>query len=320
MAKVTNAFETRDAKGNREDLENAIYNIDPFDTPFMTLAGRRNASNVSFDWQTEALPAADDTNAQEEGFALARTAGTPTVRQKNIVQISKRDATVTGSQEAADAAGKGAGEMAHQMALKSKVLKNDMEKIALGFQPMDDGLDDGIRRTRSFAHWLTTNVDRGVGGAHPGTAVGAITPGAQRAVTETMVRLLMQQCYDNGAKPTRLMTGSVNKIQIDGFEGRANTRHNVDASKAVQGISVYASDFGDLAIMLDRWMPQSAVYAVDPQYVKFAYYRTFRQKPIAPIGDAETRMILAEWGIQVSNEKAHGALFDLFDTNAEYGL
>jgi hypothetical protein len=31
-------------------------------------------------------------------------------------------------------------------------------------------------------------------------------------------------------------------------------------------------------------------------------------------------MILAEWGVQVDNEKAHGAVFDLFDTNAEYGL
>ena len=74
MAKVTNAFETRDAKGNREDLENAIYNIDPSDTPFMTLAGRRTVKNTSFDWQTEALPTADDTNAQEEGFTLTRTA------------------------------------------------------------------------------------------------------------------------------------------------------------------------------------------------------------------------------------------------------
>lgn len=319
MAKVINAFETRDAKGNREDLENAIYNIDPSDTPFMSMAGRRTVKNTSFDWQTEALPTADDTNAQEEGFTLARTAGQATVRQKSVAQISKRDATVTGSQEAADAAGKGAGEMAHQMALKSKVLKMDIEKIVLGFQPLDDGLDDGIRRTRAFAHWLTTNVTRGATGSHPGTATGLIVAGTQRALTETMVRNQMQQAWENGAKPTTLLTNSVNKVTIDGFVGRSGSQVQVGQQEAVQGLTVYKTDFGNLKITLNRWMPQSAVYYVDAEYVKLAFYRTFRQKPIAPIGDAETRMILAEWGVQVDNEKAHCATFDLFDTNAEYG-
>lgn len=319
MAKVTNAFETRDAKGNREELENAIYNIDPSDTPFMTMAGRRTVSNVTYSWQTEALPTADANNAQEEGFTLARTVGQPTVRQTSVAQISKRDATVTGSQDEADAAGKGAGEMAHQMALRSKVLKMDMELISLGFQPMADGLVDGIRKTRAFAHWLTTNVTRGATGSHPGTATGAVVAGTARALTETMVRNQMQQCYDNGAKPSVLLTGSVNKVTIDGFTGRQGTMVQVAETEAVQGITVYKTDFGTLKVTLDRWMPQTAVYYIDPNFVRFAFYRTFRQKPIAPIGDAETRLILAEWGVQVDNEKAHAASTDLFSTNAAYG-
>ena len=36
MAKVTNALTTYGVVGNREDLSNAIYNIDPFDTPIMS--------------------------------------------------------------------------------------------------------------------------------------------------------------------------------------------------------------------------------------------------------------------------------------------
>lgn len=319
MAKVTNAFETRDAKGNREDLSDAIYNIDPFDTPFMSTIGRRNVTNVNFDWQTEELPDADDSNALEEGFELSRTASTPTVRRANSAQISKRDATVSGSQEKANPAGK-ASEMAHQMALKSKALKTDIEKISLGVQARDLGTDDGIRRTRAFGHWLTTNTSRGATGAAAVSETAAMTPGTQRALTETLVRTTMQKCYDEGAKPSILMTNSVNKLIVDGFTGRANSRHNVSADQAVQGISVYASDFGNLKIVLDRWMPQSSIYLVDPEYVRMAFYRNFQQTPLAKIGDAETRMIVAEWGVQVDNEKAHGAIFDVFDTNAEYSL
>lgn len=319
MAKITNAFETRDAKGNREDLSDAIYNIDPFDTPVMSAIGRRNASNVKFDWQTESLPTADTNNAQPEGFELQRTTGTPTVRRSNVCQISKRDATVTGSQEKANAAGK-ASEMAHQMALQSKALKVDMEKILLGDQALDDGLDDGIRRTRSLSHFLTTNVSRGTGGASAASETAAVTAGTQRALTESLVRVVMQKAFDNGANPTTLFTGSVNKMQIDSFTGRANSRFNVDPNKAVQNVSVYASDFGDVKVVLDRFLPQDRVLLLDPQYARLAFYRPFGQTPLAKIGDAETRMIVAEWGVQVDNEKAHAAVFDLFDTNAEYGL
>ena len=126
MAKVTNAFTTYSAVGNREDLSNAIYNIDPFDTPVMSAIRRRNVKNRIFDWQTENLPAVNLANAQFEGFALSPSVAQPTIRANNVTQISERDATVSGSQEESDAAGKGS-EMAHQMAIASKVLKSDME-------------------------------------------------------------------------------------------------------------------------------------------------------------------------------------------------
>ena len=110
------AYTTYDAKANREDLSDTIYNIDPFDTPLMTAAGRRNVSNVLFEWQTEELPAVD-TTAREEGFELVRQESQPTVRQSGVCEIHERDATVSGTQEASNPAGK-RSEMAHQMALK----------------------------------------------------------------------------------------------------------------------------------------------------------------------------------------------------------
>ena len=51
MAKVANAYTTYQAGGNREDLADRIYNIDPFDTPGVSMIGRRNVKNRTFDWQ-----------------------------------------------------------------------------------------------------------------------------------------------------------------------------------------------------------------------------------------------------------------------------
>ena len=173
MPKVTNAFTTYNAVGNREDLSNVIYNIDPFDTPVMSAIRRRNVKNRLFDWQTEFLPnvaptvvpgtgAMDPaTNAQFEGFALAPSAAQPTIRQNNVTQIAKRDATISGSQEESDAAGKGS-EMSHQMAMASKVLKSDMETAICSRQPRIDGNDTGptARVTEGITHWLARAKDK----------------------------------------------------------------------------------------------------------------------------------------------------------------
>jgi Family of unknown function (DUF5309) len=309
MAKVTNAFETRDAIGNREDLSDAIYNIDPTDTPFMNSVGRRSVSNVVFDWQTEAL-ASPAANAIEEGFALARAATTATVRLSNSCQISYKDATVTGSQENANAAGR-KSEMAHQMAKRSKELKNDVEYVAVSEQPRDLGSDDGIRRTRAFGHWLTVTRRGSAVGANPVSETAASTGGTDETLTETLFKGVHKLSYDAGASPTILLTNSTQKVIIDGFVGRANSRQNVGADRVEASVAFYASDFGNLRVMLDRKLTQQIIYGVDPEMTRIAFYRNFMQKPIAATGDAETRMILAEWGVQVDNPKAHFGMFDL---------
>ena len=58
MALPTNTFATYEAIGNREDLSDVIYGIDPTDTPFMTGIEREKATAVNHEWQTQALAAA----------------------------------------------------------------------------------------------------------------------------------------------------------------------------------------------------------------------------------------------------------------------
>ena len=309
MAKVTNAFETRQAIGNREDLSDTIYNIDPVDTMFQSSVGRRNVTNVSFDWQTETLANVDSSNAKEEGFDLSRAAAVPTVRASNHVQISMKDATVSGSQEASNPAGR-RSEMAHQMAKKSKELKRDIETIALSQQPRDTGADDGIRRTRAFGHWLTI-TGRGSSGVNPVSETAAHTEGTNRALDETIFKAIHKSSFDAGGEATMLFTNSTQKVKIDGFVGRTSAQQVIAADKVQASVSLYASDFGNLRVVLDRHMNQELIYGVDPEMVRMAYFRNFMQKVVPTSGDADTRMILAEWGVQVDNDKAHFGLFDL---------
>lgn len=317
MAKVTNAFQTYQAKGNREDLSDIIYNIDPTDTPFVSSIGRRNVTNVTFDWQTEELPAVDGDNAEIEGFELSRAAATPTVRLSNVAQISKRDATVSGTQNNVNAAGK-AREMAHQMALVSKALKRDVEKILVGAQARNNGTASAARKTRALEHWLSTNVLRGATGAAPVSETAAVTDGTQRALTEDLVKEAMQTAYINGAEPSVLMVGPVNKLQVSKFAGRSGTQVSVGQNTVTSNVTIYASDFGELKVLVNRHQRERTAFLLDPQFAAVAYFRNFQRTPIAKIGDADTEMIVVEYGLEMKNEKAHAAIADIFSTNAAY--
>lgn len=318
MAKVTNAFTSYSAVGNREDLSNAIYNIDPFDTPIMSAARRRNAKARQFDWQVENLPTVDGSNAQHEGFLNSNAASTPTVRLYNVCQISKRDATVSGSQEASDAAGKGS-ELAHQMALKSKVLKSDIEYILSGRNPLVAGDDSGptARNTEALAHFIARGTDRnavqgqavfGYTSSLPTTATGAfaaVSAGNQVAMNEVLVGDAMQRAYDNGASPSLMVVTSAIKRTVSTFKGRSTSQVLVGKTEVVATVDVIATDFGRIKVIPSRWLPADVSYILDPEYLAIAFFRNFRQYPLAKTGDAEVRMILAEWGVEVRNPMAH---------------
>lgn len=315
MAKVTNAYTTYTAKGNREDLSDRIYNIDPFDTPIFNSAGRRNVTNRTFDWQTEKLPAVDGDNARQEGFELTRAPGQPTVRQKGVCQISSRDATVSGSQQSANAAGR-PSEMGAQMALKSKALKRDMEVIMSSAQAANYGDDSATpvpRRTRGLIHWLKTNAFIPASGGTPVVTLPAtetdpyptISAGQRVEFTEAILNAMMTRAYTNGAEPNLIVLPPLLKQTFSTFVGRSTSQVLVGKTEVTATVDVYVSDFGRVKALPTRWMDPNTVLILSPSYFRAAYYRTLRQYQIAKIGDAETRMILGEWGVQVDNEAAH---------------
>ena len=308
MAKVTNAFDTYSATSDREDLSNIIYNISPMQTPFMSSIGTRNVKNVVFDWQTESLPTPSGTG-QLEGFELSRAASTATARVSNVCQISYRDATVTGSQDAADAAGK-RSEMAHQLAIMAKALKRDMEEALCQKGAKTTGNATTARQTGGFESWITTNDSRGTNGASTGGGA-APTDGTQRALTETLLKDVLELMFASGAEPNLAICGPHNKQVISGFTGRSQARQMVDANTVEASVSIYSSDFGELKIVPSNRSRERSLLLVDPEFAKVSYLRSFDTINIATIGDAETKMIVVEYGLEVGNEAAHGIVADL---------
>jgi len=308
MAQVTNAFDTYEATSDREALSNIIYNIAPHATPFMSAIGKNSVKNVTFDWQTETLPSASGTG-EIEGFEISRAATAATVRESNVAMIQSRNSTVTGSQQASDPAGV-KSQIAHFMALNAKALKRDMETALTGNYAKVAGSASAARQTRSFESWITSNDSRGSGGAD-GSASAAATDGSQRDLTEALLKAVLQTGFGNGAEMSMAICGPYNKTVISGFTGRSNVRQVIETDTVEASISLYASDFGELRIVPDNFSRERSLLLVDPNYAAVSYLRDFESVDISTIGDAITKMLVVEHGLQMSNEAAHGIVADL---------
>ena len=320
MTIVTNAFPTYTAIGNREDLTNAIYNISPTETPFMVAIGKSKATATGHEWQTDTLAAAVTTNAQLEGDTITGTAATPTVRLKNYCQISTKDAVVTGTQDAVDKAGR-TTEISYQMAKRAKELKRDMESVLTSNQKGVAGATGTARKLRGAEAWIRTNAQRettataggtkGSGATNNSATSAAIDATIQRAFTEAKLKLLLASMFSAGADPTTIMTGPHNKQTFSTFTGRSSARQNIDAETVQAGADLYASDYGTLKVVPNRFQRDRTVFVFDPEYAAVAYLRPVFSYDLAKVGDATRKAMSVEYTLEMRNEAAFGVVADV---------
>ena len=317
MAVNANTNQTYDVSTIREDLDAALSSISPTETIFMSSIGTRNVDNTYFEWSEVDLAAAGDNRAVE-GDAATNSAPTNAVRKGNYTQISTKTVEVSSTNQAVNGVAD-AQTVAKQIAYKLSEMKRDMEKMLLDNVAASAGSASTARQTAGLPAFLTTNTARGTGGAD-GTTSGtgsagypdaAATDGTTRAITETLLKGVIADCWDEGAEPSVVLCGSAQKQTISTFTGNATRYKEAEDSKLNAAIDVYISDFGELQIVPARHIRSRDVFVLDPNYASVAYLQTAKQEPLAKNGLSERRLISAEYGLQVTSEKAHGVIADV---------
>lgn len=323
MAVPTGTYQTFTQTNIREDLSDLIFNVDPFRTPLLNMAKKGKATQRNHEWDTDSLASQNLSNAMVEGDDPTSQTLTPTARMGNYVQTSNKVVQLSGLSQAVVAAG-GSNKMGYQLMKKSKELKRDMEGILTQNHAKSAGNSSTASTLGGLPAWLYTNTVFQTGGtpsgANPSLNANGWTDGsstrtynsATTALTESMVKTVLQDIYKNsGESPEYALVSPANKQTISGFAGPGTRFIEVEDKVLQTAVDVYASDFGDVKIIPDIFLAHSGdCFFINPNYVKVAYLRPFQTTPLAKTGDSDKKMLLVDYTLEVSNEKAHGAVYD----------
>lgn len=318
MAVPTGTVQTFAMVGIREQLSDAISNIDPLETPFYSRVKKGTCKTRTPEWLLDTHRAANADNAVIEGNDATNLTPTTPARVKNVVQLFEGTVQVSSTAEAVDAAGR-SSEMAYQIAKEGKALKTDIEKRICGNYASVLGAAGTAGKSAGFEAYITSNDARGASGAdggfNSGTGlIGAATDGTQRAFTETIFKNAITTCWQNGASIPLVIAGPTQKKLISAFAGIAQNTNEVKASDTVTIVGaadVYVSDFGRHSIVPSRLSRDRSVMLVDPAYWEVLFLQPFKTDPLAKTGHSMRKMISCEMTLKGRNEKANGIIADL---------
>lgn len=326
MAVPAGTFQTHQAIGNKEDVSSIIDNIDPDDTPFISMIGREKVVSVLPEWQTDQLDV-PTKNAQVEGDDVSVNTAVPTVRLRNYVQTLAKVVRVSETQRNVEAYGRD-DELEYQVEKRMREIKTDLEYSAITNSASSAGSASVARTMAGFESWVATNktsVGAGTAQTTPGYSNGTVAAPTDSTVsgtvTEAILKGVIQLCYTAGGDPTIIMAGPATKQKVaSAFTGLATRYREVGPKQRAQiiaGADWYVSDFGEHKLVPNRVISRGStsrdrnLLLIDPDHWKLGVLQNWKMKDLAKTGLSDRKIISGEFTLMAMNEKASGKVTDI---------
>lgn len=327
MAQVTGtttAWSVGTGGGNREDLEDKIWDLFAEDTWALSNFDHITANGVFHEWMKDSLAAAASNTAIEGNDASYTTLVNPS-RVGNYCQITYKSFLVSGTQEVVSKAGR-ARESARAAMKKMRELKNDMEFDIVRNHASMAGDVASARSSAGMESWIagaaasnsgnTRYTATSTAGTSPGFLSGLVaapTDATQVAASEGIFKSMIMDAWADGGDPRIILTNVSTKAVVDGFTGIATRNINMGSVSPAQAAiigaaNVYVSSAGIHTVVLHRHVRGVTIMAIDPDYWAIAFLRQPFMEELAKTGDAKKYHMLTEWTLVCRNHEANAKL------------
>jgi hypothetical protein len=314
MATATTRTNSTGASGLAEDFEDAIFMVSPTETPMLTMAKRKTATARYHQWQEDTLAAAT-SNKVEEGADASYGTAAPTTTLGNYCQISTKTVDISRTLDLVRKYGR-KSEVARELMKRGKELKRDMEFTICRNQP------SAATTARATAGWecmIHTNVVAANSGeTAPYSVIGfaaaawtAPSDGSANTFEEADLTSALGLAWDDGGDPSIIMMSKKNKNLFNAFAGVATKYNEVKGTNqaVVTGASdMYVSSYGNHMVKLNRYMRDTAVFCIDPEYISVAYLDGIKKTQMAKTGDSERWLMTVEYALVCDNRDAHATI------------
>lgn len=271
----------------KRDLTDLITNISPTKTPVLTMLGKnsRKAINTIVETMQDSLADAAE-NAHVDGSNFVEVEHTPPSVTQSYAQNFIKNIIVPDTLQDVQTYGmKKAYQYFSKKAMKELAL--DMEMALISQSPQGPAQP---RKLTGMTSAITTNV-LDAAGASP--------------LTEEMFNDLLQAAWDQGSEPSVVLVNSAQKRVISNFTG--GTVKNLDAKdkKLFMGVDWLDTDFGEVKVVLTRYLAQSEVLAIDPNLWELAWLKRAKHNPLGKMGDNTRGQIVARLALGCREEKGN---------------
>lgn len=288
-----NNLKTFDLVGKKEDVSDYIELITPTDTPFLSSIGTESIKQTLYQWQEDQLRAVAQ-NAKLEGADGVDTTRDQPAMRSNGTQIIAETFKVSGTADAVKLYGR--DKVSARETMKTgKLVKMDLEHSLIGTgqtyvaaSEAVAGIFAGVQAQIAAGN----QIDAGAAATDP--------------LTEATIVNTHEKLYNEGSDATILMVKPSDSKVISGFgqlSGRTVNVENAD-KKLTKVINIYESPFGTVRVVKNRRIRVTDALLYDPKNWKLTVLRNWFREKLAKTGDADRWMIVGEFGLKHSHQKA----------------
>lgn len=330
------AFPAAQASGVylREDLIDVVMNLDKNKEAavFMSI-GKTTSNGMVHSWELDALPATS-TAGSVEGEDWASAALTGRIRLNNAVQNFKFNVGV--SLDALEYTLKGqspgvGNEYQHQISQRLQVLEQsvDARMVALGTSVASaSATGSGATALMGALRSFQVSATAAAGSAESASVTNCCQINIAGAWSRTRFLALHEFMFNQGANPDTLVVdpGVKGDITADILGESASTgirqvHFDNSASEFTQNIQFMRTDYGRVAILVDRFVPTAATatnslaggayFLFDRAAVRLAFWRPIRHYPLPPNGDHARGYVHCGATIEVLSPRALGVGYNI---------
>lgn len=298
--------------GNREDLEDKIWDLFPEETYALTNFDKVTAEATFHEWLTDTLEAAG-ANRQLEGDEPTYATVVNAYRIANYNQISKKTFIISRTQDKVKKAGR-AKDSARQAVKKMRELKNDMEYALVRNQAGTAGSATVARSSAGIESYIgataasaTAAVQVVLSTTTAAATTAPLTSGAPAAPVDATtlgaftvgsLKLALESVWTLGGDTDVILLSAKQKKVADEFASIVT--RNIDIGKTSQAVitaasNVFVSSFGVHKLMQHRHIRDTVALCLDTSKWAVAFLDRPFSEELAKTGDARKYSMLAEF-------------------------